>query len=101
MMKKRVLSIFLSILTILLVIPGIHFSAEAADYSAELRKKGFPESYVSSLNKLKQAHPNWNFEVLKVGETFSYSVSQERKSHSQQLIQNYSGNNGKIGRAHV
>ncbi len=40
MMKKRVLSIFLSILTILLVIPGIHFSAEAADYSAELRKKG-------------------------------------------------------------
>ena len=95
MMKKRVLSIFLSILTILLVIPGIHFSAEAADYSAELRKKGFPESYVSSLNKLKQAHPNWNFEVLKVGETFSYSVSQERKSHSQQLIQNYSGNNGK------
>lgn len=71
MMKKRVLSIFLSILTILLVIPGIHFSAEAAtDYSAELRKKGFPESYVSSLNKLKQAHPNWNFEVLKVGETF-------------------------------
>jgi len=96
MMKKRVLSIFLSILTILLVIPGIHFSAEAAtDYSAELRKKGFPESYVSSLNKLKQAHTNWNFEVLKVGETFSYSVSQERKSHSQQLIQNYSGNNGK------
>ncbi len=95
MMKKRVLSIFLSILTILLVIPGIHFSAEAADYSTELRKKGFPESYVSSLNKLKQAHPNWNFEVLKVGETFSYSVSQERKSHSQQLIQNYSGNNGK------
>ncbi len=96
MMKKRVLSIFLSILTILLVIPSIHFSAEAAtDYSAELRKKGFPESYVSSLNKLKQAHPNWNFEVLKVGETFSYSVSQERKSHSQQLIQNYSGNNGK------
>ena len=54
MMKKRVLSIFLSILTILLVIPGIHFSAEAADYSAELRKKGFPESYVSSLNKLSR-----------------------------------------------
>ncbi|MDE5670918.1 MAG: SH3 domain-containing protein, partial [Eubacterium sp.] len=96
MMKKRVLSIFLSILTILLVIPSIHFSAEAAtDYSDELRKKGFPETYISSLNKLKQAHPNWNFEVLKVGETFSYSVSQERKSHSQQLIQNYSANNGK------
>ena len=95
MMKKRVLSIFLSLLTILLVIPSFNFSAQAADYSADLRKKGFPETYISALNKLKQAHPNWNFDVLKVGEDFSYSVSQERKSHSQQLIQNYSGNNGK------
>ena len=95
MMKKRVLSIFLSLLTILLIIPTFNFSAQAADYSAELRKKGFPESYISSLNKLKQAHPNWNFEALNVGEDFSYAVSQERKSHSQQLIQMYSGNNGK------
>ena len=94
-MKKRVLSIFLSLLTILLIIPTFNFSAQAADYSAELRKKGFPESYISSLNKLKQAHPNWNFEALNVGEDFSYAVSQERKSHSQQLIQMYSGNNGK------
>ena len=95
-MKKRILSIFLSILTILLVLPSFNLFAEAAtDYSAELRKKGFPESYISSLNKLKQAHPNWEFEVLKVGENFADSVAKERPSHSQQLIQNYSGNNGK------
>ncbi|MDE6110790.1 MAG: SH3 domain-containing protein, partial [Eubacterium sp.] len=83
-------------LTILLVLPSFHFTLEAAtDYSSELRKKGFPETYISSLNKLKQAHPNWNFEVLNVGEDFAVSVSKERPSHSQQLIQMYSGNNGK------
>ena len=93
-MRRRVLSILLSLMSILLIIPVFPASA-ATNYSSELRSKGFPESYISALNKLKQAHPNWNFEVLEVGEDFSYSVSQERKSHSQQLIQNYSGNNGK------
>ncbi|MDE6413654.1 MAG: hypothetical protein K2K42_07205, partial [Eubacterium sp.] len=93
-MRRRVLSILLSLMSILLIIPAFP-AAAATNYSSELRSKGFPESYISALNKLKQAHPNWNFEVLEVGEDFSHSVSQERKSHSQQLIQNYSGNNGK------
>ncbi|MDE6659848.1 MAG: hypothetical protein K2K01_07030, partial [Eubacterium sp.] len=93
-MRRRVFSILLSLLSILLIIPVFPATA-ATDYSAELRSKGFPESYIADLNKLKQAHPKWNFEVLTVGENFSDSVSKERKSHSQQLIQNYSGNNGK------
>ena len=94
MMKRKLISIFLSLLIILMIIPTFAFQTAAADYATGLTGKGFPASYISALTALHTKYPNWKFEPLKVGKTFASSVAAERKSHSQQLIQVYSGNNG-------
>ena len=96
-MNKRIISLILSIVMILLIIPPASYSAQAASFESELRSKGFPESYIPSLLALHDKYPKWNFESLIVGENFSTSVSKERQinGHAQQLIQKYSGNDGK------
>ena len=96
-MNKRIISLILSIVMILLIIPPATYSAQAASFESELRSKGFPESYIPSLLALHEKYPKWNFEALKVGENFSTSVSKERQNggHAQQRIQQYSGNDGK------
>ena len=93
-MKKRVFSLILAILTVLLSFPITAFAANDS-YADSLRKQGFPESYIPALTALHNSHPNWNFEALITNESFSYAVSQERKTHSQQLIEKYSVNDGK------
>ena len=98
---KRVISFILAIVMVFLTIPPVSFAAQAADFETELRNKGFTESYIPALIALHNAHPKWQFEALKVGESFSTAVANERKhgsktpGHNQQRIQNYSGNNGK------
>ncbi len=94
-MKKRILSILLSFFTALMILPSFSPVAQAADYAAELRSKGFPSSYIPALVALHNKYPKWTFEPFKVNEDFSYAVSQERIPHSQQRVQIYSGNNGK------
>ena len=96
-MNKRIISLILSIVMILLIIPPATYSAQAATFESELKSKGFPDSYIPSLLALHDKYPKWNFEVLKVGENFSTSVSKERQNggHAQQRIQQYSGNDGK------
>lgn len=49
----------------------------SSNYATELRNMGFPESYVSKLSILKQAHPNWTFKPLQTGLTFSEAVNGE------------------------
>jgi len=34
------------------------------NYANNLRRKGFPESYIEKLCKLHAIHPNWNFEIV-------------------------------------
>ena len=49
---KKIISVFLSLVMIINVFALFSIndiSAEAADYAAELRSKGFPESYIDSL----------------------------------------------------
>lgn len=43
-------------------------------YYQELKDKGFSDSYISSLNSLKEQHPNWNFEAMKTGLDFNETV---------------------------
>ncbi len=62
-------------------------TAEAADYAAELRSKGFPESYIDDIVKLHKQYPNWIFKPLKTGLDWSAAVAGERKKHNQQLIE--------------
>ena len=94
-MKKRIISLMLSIAILLCIMPAIPVSSEAADFATQLRSKGFTESYITKLVELHKKYPNWNFEPLITNEDWTTAVAQERTPHSQQLIQRYSGNNGK------
>ena len=40
------------------------YAAEDAAYTAELKKGGFPNSYVSALNALHKKYPKWKFEAV-------------------------------------
>lgn len=91
---KKIISVFLSLVMIINVFALFSIndiSAEAADYAAELRSKGFPESYIDSLVALHKKYPNWIFEPLNTNLDFATAVKGERKNHSQQLIQKSSG----------
>ncbi len=94
-MKKRIISLFLSILIAVLILPPASFSAQAADYASQLRGQGFPESYIPHLVALHNKYPNWSFEPLFTGESWSTAVSKERTSHSQQKIEKNTINDGK------
>ena len=57
----------------------------------DLDEKKYP-SYTEALEKLQNAHPNWNFEFLYTGLNFWDAVSGEAKVHSRNLIpKSYSG----------
>lgn len=87
---KKILSIFLSIVMLLSSLSAFAVAADAASFSEELKAKGFPDSYISSLVTLHNKYPNWNFEVFNTGLTWSAAVAGERSSHSKQLIQKQS-----------
>lgn len=44
------------------------------NYANELRNKGFPETYILSLQKLHAVYPNWNFEVSKNGSGLDWNT---------------------------
>ena len=56
------------------VLPDIEVDEEYEDY---LRRIGFPESYVHDLAVLHAMHPNWVFEPLKTGLSWSDVVANE------------------------
>lgn len=92
-MKKRILSLFLSIILCFGVIPaGSLFTAEAADFAAELRKAGFTDEYIEPLVELHKKYPNWTFQALQTGLTLDEAVQKERTPHSQQNIQKTNSN---------
>ncbi len=88
---KKILSVIASVV---IAITGIlqagALSVQAADYAAQLRNKGFPDSYVDSLVKLHSKYPNWIFEPLFTGIDWKTAVKGERSNHSNQLIEKIS-----------
>ena len=52
-----------------------------ADYQEYLRELGFPESYIPSLVKLHNSHPNWQFRVYKPNIDFNYLLNIEYDGH--------------------
>ena len=46
----------------------------------------FPADYQSALSALQQAHPNWIFKPIYVGDTFSYAVSQQMDTPARALV---------------
>lgn len=50
---------------------------EYTAYIAELKAKGFPDSYCESLYILHQQHPNWEFKVMNTGLVWNDAVNAE------------------------
>ena len=65
---------------------GIKTVTLDANYANSLVAKGFPDSYVEKLTKMHAIHPNWNFEVSRVGTTLDYATSQEYNPIYKNLI---------------
>ena len=59
----------------------IPFEVLSVSYDANLmaadETQAFPADYQSALNALHQAHPNWVFKPVYVGDTFDYEVGQQ------------------------
>ncbi len=89
---KKTTCFILSVIMCLSVLP---MTAFADDYESQLRQAGFTSKYIPALKVLHEKYPNWQFEAVQINLSLDDAVSQERKSHKQQLIQNISQNNGK------
>ena len=89
---KKTICFILSVIMCLSVLP---MTAFADDYESQLRQAGFISKYIPALKVLHEKDPNWQFEAVQINLSLDDAVSQERKSHKQQLIQNISQNNGK------
>lgn len=87
---KKILCVLLSIAVIFCSGTAFSMSIEAANYTQQLKAKGFPDSYVGYLVKLHDKYPNWDFEPFKTNLNWSDAVAGERKPHSKQLIQKQS-----------
>lgn len=51
--------------------------------------QSFPADYQSALNALHQAHPNWIFKPVYVGDTFSYAINQQMGAPARALVSMY------------
>lgn len=87
---KKTLCVLLSIALIVCSGTAFSMSIEAANYTEQLKAKGFPDSYIGYLVKLHDKYPNWDFEPFKTNLNWSDAVAGERKPHSKQLIQKQS-----------
>lgn len=88
-MKKRVL-IISSIILLFAMAGGAAFkvsSTEAAPYYADVEQ--FPASYQAALYKLKEAHPNWIFEMFNTGLEWSDVVYNQTNPANRSLIPSY------------
>ena len=71
----------------------IPFEVLSVSYDANLmaadETQAFPADYQSALNALHQAHSNWIFKPVYVGDTFDYAVGQQMAVASRALVSTY------------
>ena len=71
----------------------IPFEVLSVSYDADLmaadETQAFPADYQSALNALHQAHSNWIFKPVYVGDTFDYAVGQQMAVASRALVSTY------------
>jgi len=56
-------------------------TASDATYEAELKAKGFPETYIPYLVKLHNLHPNWTFNPVQTNLSWQNVISGERNQN--------------------
>ena len=71
----------------------VPFEVLSVSYDADLmaadETQAFPADYQSALNALHQAHSNWIFKPVYVGDTFDYAVGQQMAVASRALVSTY------------
>lgn len=66
----------------------IDYSSNIALMDAD-ESQSFPADYQAALNALHQAHPNWIFKPIYVGDTFSYAISEQMSTPARALVNMY------------
>ena len=84
---KKCLSLVLSLIIALVPLFAFASPAGAETYEEQLKKKGFPDSYIPKLAALHKKYPNWNFVPFKTGLDFSNAVKGERSTHKKQILE--------------
>lgn len=88
-MSKKIFILMLIICMLsLIIIPMNNSFAAATKYTQSLKSgiSNFPKEYQSALNKLKELHPNWNFEAYYTGLSWNTVVLNETATHGRNRV---------------
>ena len=85
--KSFVLILIISVLAVLIMPLNTSFAA-AKKYTQTLKSgiSNFPKEYQSALNKIKDEHPDWNFEAYYTGLPWSTVLLNETSSHGRNRV---------------
>lgn len=87
---KKLISVIMAIILTVASLTAVPVLASDQSYADELKKKGFPDTYVSYLVNLHKKYPKWDFVPFITNLDFQTAVKGERSYHSKQLIQKQS-----------
>lgn len=88
-LSKKILYLVLIIMLFTTIFTPINLSFAAATKYTQTLKSGidsFPEEYKASLKKLKELHPNWDFEAYYTGLSWNTVVLNETSSHGRNRV---------------
>lgn len=85
--KSFVLILIISVLAVLIMPLNASFAA-TKKYTQTLKSgiSNFPKEYQSALNKIKDEHPDWNFEAYYTGIPWSTVLLNETSSHGRNRV---------------
>ena len=85
--KSLILILIISVLAVLIMPLNTSFAA-TKKYTQTLKSgiSNFPKEYQSALNKIKDKHPNWNFEAYYTGIPWSTVLLNETSSHGRNRV---------------
>lgn len=85
--KSLILILIISVLAVLIMPLNTSFAA-AKKYTQTLKSgiSNFPKEYQSALNKIKDEHPDWNFEAYYTGIPWSTVLLNETSSHGRNRV---------------
>lgn len=86
--KKLIISMMIISMLRLIIVPMNSSFAAATKYTQSLKSgiSNFPKEYQSALNKIKEKHPNWNFEAYSTGLPWSTAILNECATHGRNRV---------------
>ncbi len=86
--KKLIILMIIICMLCLIIVPLNSSFAAATKYTQTLKSgiSNFPKEYQTALNKLKEIHPNWNFEAYYTGISWNAVVLNECATHGRNRV---------------